>query len=465
MRISCSAMRGPIDTGTRPRARLRETAGRSPALVAILFALLALAAALWFLFARSAAPSVPWVPRHEATHEATVRSSAPELATTARSSAAPELVPTTNELAPADRERPSSFSGHFVFEDGSVPPEMSFGMEVWPRDRSVTASCPREIRERTDAQARFVVEGLCPGAYVIQPAISGLPRIQGTVQVPASGMRVELSGYLVRVRVLTRDGTPAPGSDIQHSYVRPASTDSGVRTSRWDRRADEKGEAWFGLPELGTCTLSAFLGLDTALAHEVVLSGPSRIVDVTLQLAPASSGAALRVEVSDCASPKVLVQDFCIELLDPETRAQVARPCTQDDQPAQAFTDLRPGRYIARPVLKYLGRPVLYRLSKPAAEAVVELVEGRETSLRLCVELGGRLSVMIQDGDAQAAPDTAVPTTLMLEPDGDTPPLRLLFRTPDDTGVTVSDLALGTERVTENVLVPGTYTLVASAKG
>lgn len=31
--------------------------------------------------------------------------------------------------------------------------------------------------------------------------------------------------------------------------------------------------------------------------------------------------------------------------------------------------------------------------------------------------------------------------------------------------MTVGDLALGTERVTENVLVPGTYTLVASAKG
>ena len=183
-----------------------------------------------------------------------------------------------------------------------------------------------------------------------------------------------------------------------------------------------------------------------------------------LILVPASVGASLRVDLRDCSSPEVAVQDYCIELFDLETNARVARFCSEDGLITQLFTDLKPGRFQARAVAKTVGQPVYYRPFSPFPDAMIDLVAGREATLRMCVDLGGRLAVRIR-GETDAAEDPQVQARVEVVNDSDHKATKLAFRTPDATGVKV-DASLGfTERTTETVLARGTYTLTATADG
>ena len=180
-------------------------------LVVLLITLAAVLAGLWFLFAGPRASSAPSDPQRAPAAEPSARPAEVDLEAPSRSEVVPADPATGGTAtAPTRSEALTRFSGRFVFEDGSIPPEMGFRMEIDPRDASEGQDCLRRIRERTDAQAAFVVEGLCPGAYTIQPGISGLPRVEGTVQVPATGARVVLSGYLLRVRVRARRRHASP---------------------------------------------------------------------------------------------------------------------------------------------------------------------------------------------------------------------------------------------------------------
>ena len=468
-------MRAPSERTTPLAPARAETAGRSRALVLLLVALAAVLAAAWLLFARPNPPSVGLDPPRAKEPELPARVPDVVLESASRSTAvipreAPDpvivrgnvIVLNEGEFAPA----PPRFSGQFVFEDGSIPPEMSFGMEADSLLGAGAPDCARKTWERTDSQARFSVEGLCAGTYAISPGISGLPRLQHRFLMPSSGVRVVLEGYLLRVRTLKRDGTPAVGATIEVQYVQPAVDGRDPATARWDRPSDRQGEAWFGLPAPGACTVSAFQGLETALAHEVELSGPSRVVDAPLVLAAASSGAVLRVEMRGCGSSGLAVEDYCIELLDPATGTQAARLCTNDARPQQVFAELRPGRFQARAVPKFLGRPVFYRPEIPARETALELFEGRETTLKLCVELGGRLYVLVHAGNGRAETDSALQALLEVEREDGSDRQRLNFRAPTETGVKFEfALPFGTDRATENVLEPGTYTLTTRAAG
>jgi hypothetical protein len=397
---------------------------------------------------------------------------ADEFATSTRSSAAIAEIGESVVVPPEVRPSisPNRFSGHFVFEDGSIPPEMSFRFEAYPPAPTAIEGCDFEARGRTDAKGKFAVDGLCHGGYVITPNLSGLPRVQGIYDVPAENMRVVLGGYLIRARVMGVDGVPKPDGDVFLTYVQAPAEGRPERRSRLDRRSDAAGEAWFGLPEHGSCTLSASLGGDRSKEHEIQLWGESRILEVTLVLDDPIPRASLRVELRDCADPSVLVKDFCVDVVAAETEVQLRRLCAEGARDP-VFTNLGAGSFRVCAVDRVTGSTVYYRSIVAAEGHAVELVEGRETTIELCVRLGGRISVAIDERPEDTDRQNFV--TCALEGSGGEAPSPLWFRVPDQRrGTSNGEVTVSQELwaddgscTSHEVFDPGTYTLIARGEG
>jgi hypothetical protein len=360
-----------------------------------------------------------------------------------------------------------------------VPPEATF--EVWiagfdpEREGGVTQesnapkdACHRSAVGRTTQAGTFDIDGLCPGSYSIRfTSIPGLAQIDGFFPVPADNVRIVLPGYLVRVNSVDAARRPVPLATIAAKFTRdpdpsvpaPAPLFCQISTDR-----DAEGLLYF--PDPGTLTIAARQGIQYSDQDTISLLGTSRTIAHALVLDKAYAGAILRVSIRDCDEPAAIVSDYCLTLHGLEHDSTELRVCSEAADVDGAIRHLRPGHYLAESAMRYFGPPAFYLKQQPAERTPIELSDGQETSVELCVHLGGRISLRLTEADATETTPTIVSVQVDLESAAGTLVTHLDFRQPDASGVTVErSVPLGTERMTENVIAPGDYFVAARAEG
>jgi len=406
---------------------------------------------------------------------------------------APLSLPQSSGRSPADPQGPaesgsrnagspaspneSPSSGLFVFSDGSSPPEMTF--EVCPlrvveaseraeliqksREADLLGTTREWAIERSRADGTFVLERMKPGQYaVVLRTFAGLGPVVRPLELPAVHAPVHLDGYLVRFFVHDASGAPIQNADLGLSYVMNGkANESRVLPAR----TDKDGLAHIALRDAGECVVSASVGLSRSEEIVFVLQGPSHVQAVDVPVGRRHLGGSLIVDVRSCDNPQVRVLDYCIALYAIGASEPVARQCSKDTGGCDPFEDLAPGDYLAQAVPKYSGRPVFYLPTPNEGGTRVVVREGLVSTADLCVKLGGRLSVEIDDGSQTQSVGAAEYSVTVREGDvgADIP---ITFRTPDDTGVTVSRYLLPrVPLMSETVLRPGNYVLTVSHEG
>lgn len=375
---------------------------------------------------------------------------------------------------------PSLTNGRFAFADGSIPPELNF--EVYAlelaaaEDRAAllakaeeahqAGQCRNCMLERSLSDGTFTLSNLCPGVYGVRlRSHAGLGLVSGTFRVPDDSPHLILSGYLVQAYVEDSKNRPIGDAVVNARYTRIDTVDGTSRDSILTARSNEFGLAHFGLPAAGNCELSATKGLETSATQNIALDGPSRVERVRLALEPVYWGAALRVQLRPCNESAVLLSNYCIVLSDEPSGDPIARLCSSEDKPIDVFRGLKPGMYFARAMPTHSSKPEFY-LELPEGKAwKVELRDNEESVLAECLELGGRVSILLRDEGARA--DSApVNFRVCATVDGSDECRPLQFRRPNATGVSVLYvIQAGETLVSENVLSPGLYEVLVSGPG
>jgi hypothetical protein len=383
-----------------------------------------------------------------------------------------EPASTTKELA----KDGAVFSGRFRFADGSTPPKLTFELFLRLPDGSsdpsgrledlrraeLAGGCHPRAIESTDDHGKFLVDGLCPGSYaMVLTTFSGLGVVDGVYSVPGQDVDITLGGYLLEVHSVDPGGAMLGESVVTGEYLRDP--DAGERRSapaHWGGKSDAHGIAFFAFPAPGRCTFRARKGLEVSEETTILLQGPSRVVDSTLRLNKAGNGAALRLVLHGCAPFNSAITDYCFTISDANSRTQFARICSESAEADGVFRNLPAGTFVLEVVPRYGGAPSFYMRGQGLAQGPVTLIDDRETSVDLCLQLGGRISLLIASDDHDAHTESAAQVTAVLWTSDQTGVVFLSFREPDSTGITVSrTIPLGVRRLTETVIEEGTYFL------
>lgn len=355
-------------------------------------------------------------------------------------------------------------SGSVAFDDGSVPPPLvltvrSVASPTGP-DESLEVpeqGCRSAAAVITDARGAFTAQALCEGRYVLSVGM-GLPPLDATCPVPGDPVQVRLGGYLVRVVVRDEGDRPLARAVLSGEFVPDPSGAGDARTRRLASATDDRGECLLGFSGSG---LARFRVLREGLLadDELRLTGPSGFLTRVVTLRPGAAGD-VRVLVSECERSGVPVTDYCLNLHDAASGTGLRRICSEDLDAGGVARGVLAGRYLVDLDHRYVG-PVDYLLTGPEVRAVpLEVRAGSETTLELCVPLGGRLSVRVEGPGGGEHP--ARVSVRGEEPEW----TELAFREPDETGVTRHhELPLGIEWVTFDVLSVGPRQLRVEAEG
>jgi hypothetical protein len=374
------------------------------------------------------------------------------------------------------------FSGRFKFADGSIPPKMTFQVIAHRPDEEpnvpkvmeearradVTGSCHPWAIDHTDNDGHFAVAGLCPEKYsVVLETFSGLGAVDGVYSVPSQDAEIILGGYLLKVRVVDQDGGMVGESVVTTEYNRDA--EPGQEPSapaHLHVKGDQQGIAFLSLPDPGRCTLRARNGVQVSDDTTIVLQGPSRIVESTLQVYKAGNGAALRVTLHGCAPSNAVITEYCFTILDAKSLTQVARLCSENADADGAFRDLPTGSFVMEVVPRYSGPPSFYVKDREPVRKPVTLVENQEASIDFCLKLGGRISLLITRDEKSAPAESIAHAEAALSALDGTGPRPLSFRETTPDGITVSRaIPFGIRRLSETIIEDGSYYLDVTGDG
>jgi len=377
---------------------------------------------------------------------------------------------------------PEILSGRVKFADGSPPPELTLQATLVPIDDQLgfadliarSQASERLGKGRTWASARtevdgsFSFDGLKAGRYSLSLGThSGLGILNVTGLAPSVGNEFVLPGYVLTVRVVASDGTDCKNAMVSAVYQRdPDEFKSNYPPILLTSAADENARYAFCLPASGECAVTARSGDLSATSEKVVLRGGPSVVTSTVLLEGISGSASLLVNVRECGSAGSLVPVYCIALLDSITHEMLVRACSEDANAAGIIEHLPPGHYDAIVVDRFRDPPALYECNASPVAVPVELRDGGETTLDLCVRLGGRLSLSVTNGDGQQ--QTTQPREVRAElevPDGG-PALKLYFRDPYEGGMRILDgVVPGQELVSTRLFESGTYNVLLQVPG
>lgn len=374
-----------------------------------------------------------------------------------------------------------AFSGRFRFADGSAPPEMSFEVyaELAGSERAALGQfrkdseqaeregrCRRWASASTDSAGRFSIPGLCAGRYRVRlDTEPNLAVVDTTFSVPIDDAVIRLDGYALHVVTVDAQDRPLPFLRLTGRVTIDASTEAPqAKSYPIDTKTDESGERWLCQREPGSATFRAVNGLLSSLPETIALTGPSCSRTVRVVLSEMQRGASLRAIVRDCDQPGIEIDDYCLNLYPPERSEWLVRLCTEDLDKDRLFHDVPPGPYSVRLDHRYAGVLDFVLDARNQPRATLELKSDVQSTLELCAHFGGRIALLATDDRRAGAEETlSIEASLIGASDGR--PIRLSFRAPDATGVTVDGLLpIGVERATENVLPEGTYDLSIDSK-
>ena len=241
-----------------------------------------------------------------------------------------------------------------------------------------------------------------------------------------------LDGYLLELLTVDALAHPVPHADVVVIYVPvPNAANETSQATRLTARARDDGTAMFCVPRAGACSIHAVTGVQYSSELALALDGPSGRIRRTIALDREYEGASLRVSLVSCGSSAIPVDDYCLNLFGAVGGEQAFRLCSDAVEPDGTFKSLRPGHYLVEAAPRYVGPPVFYIASTQSERTPVELVDRRETTLRICVHLGGRLAVLVK-GEKAAESDERQATMEVLPVDSFTP-IHLAFREPIPT--------------------------------
>lgn len=383
---------------------------------------------------------------------------------------------------PGDPSHLAVLAGRVEFADGTASPVLTLQARRLPMDEKqgfadLTARSDESERSgtgrtwastRTDSDGGFVFSGLRAGYYYLSLGThSGLGGVDGTYAAPSSRNRVILQGYVLRVRAIGRDGAEFSNAVITAQYQRDSDEfEQGYPLVQLTSDTDEQGRHLFCLPAPGECTVTSHSGDLSAVSDAIALRGAQCCIDSTLVMEGAPGNGALRISVRTCDPAGTAVSAYCIALLDPKTHDRLLRICSENAGPDGAIRNLPPGRYLAIVADRFIDPPALYFCDATSSPAAVELRDGGEINLELCVKLGGRISLSVTSDGRQQAGATPIEVRAELEGSDGGAPTRVYFRDPYEGGMRILEgVVPGKKRVSTELLAEGTYNLLLRVPG
>jgi hypothetical protein len=377
-------------------------------------------------------------------------------------------------------ERAARLSGHFVFPDGSIPPDMSFqvveadGLEgksiltlqhEAERARQL-GECVHWATDRSRPDGGFDVAGLCPGPYRISPSTyPGLSTRDALFQAPAEGVRVLLSGYILSVSVVQPPAVPVQGATVVAVLTQAGSSpEESAQARRLVATTDAQGRAFLCIPEPGEVRLHATSGIQYTTESMLRVDGDSGVIQQTLVLDHEHLGALLRVSLRSCDASATVIEHYCLSFYDAASGERSFRLCSEEIGDDGTFKGVRPGKYLVEASPRYTDPPVSYVPTVAGNRVAVELVDRQSSTLAFCVALGGRIALLVRCKSITSGNE--VPATVEYAPYDSDSWAMLLFRHADATGVVVSPtIPPNVRRATERVLEPGSYRVRVKIEG
>lgn len=370
-----------------------------------------------------------------------------------------------------------SISGVVSFVDGSIPPPLGLRLSLYkdeadqvivPRNRvDPNHPCQPEVVVDTGADGRFWASGLCPGRYrasTVPPTSIGVA--DGLFAVPSKDVSVVLPGYLLIVRTIEPAGHPIGKAYISAEYLRDGSYHyPDPKPIMLRRTTDESGYCYLWLPDPGEVLLQV-LGLGPESQPDLVsLRNAPGVVRKQLLLPGMPARADLRLSLSSCDVLHGPIRDYWVHLEDPSTGRYMLLLRSEDAVDGGLFRGIPPGRYRVSPVPRYSGNPAYYIPQPGASSPLIELEDGKEGLVSICLPVGGRLLLLARSQGEKGSVSTSDVRVAIVTSAG-VAAKWLNFRQPDATGVTIdARLPLGVERLSEDVLEPGKYVLRVTADG
>lgn len=127
---------------------------------------------------------------------------------------------------------------------------------------------------------------------------------------------------------------------------------------------------------------------------------------------------------------------------------------------------MAPGKYLAVVADRFVDPPALYFSDAKFTPVAIELHDGKESNLELCVRMGGRISLAaIGDGLPVAGRESSLVTAELLASEGSAPS-PVYFRAPYEGGMKILDaVAPGKQHMSTELFAEGTYTLLLQVPG
>lgn len=364
-----------------------------------------------------------------------------------------------------------TLAGSIEFVDGSVPPPVLLKLVRYEDDATATephpaadVDCVHEIHVPTGVDGRFEAAGLCAGQYRAEAVLPQTMYANGLFEVPTRDARYVFQGYLLIARTVDSNRAPIRGVHIAVEYQQdPDSNRPDPRVVTWSRVTDSEGSFWQWLPEPGDVRLRV-LGLGPEAPVDVVsLRRTPGVVreDVWVPVMPGR--ADLRVELTACGPDGAAIRDYCFLLQEVGSTSEALRFCSETADGA-VFRSIPPGRYRVTPISRNFGKPPAYYRESADLGWDIALEAGREALLARCVDLGGRVLMLVRP-DPPGSTSKSVEVDL-LDDNGDVVE-KVSFRDPQLSGGLQLSLGLptGVERLTDTLLDPGTHTLRVRAPG
>jgi hypothetical protein len=448
-------------------ARLGAMSRRSQLPLAAI-ALAALLLIAWIVSTRadSASKFTPTQPVANVVEASPSTSSPVDVASPARALAAEALVvPTPPAVAPSIAEAAIApcLAGVLVLADGTPAPPCRLRFTTWLRDQQtyVTSS---NVFVGTDDSGRFATSELCTGSYIAWlDTLGGNLHVNGIIDAPATDLRLVVPGYLMRIRVLDLQHRPVADAAVTAEWLAdPIPGRRAPSRARLERTTDALGDAWLHLSDPGAAFVRATRGKLASATDEVNLRDASGLMTHELVLTEDRRVARFQLVVQTCAVPHVPIRDYCVVFDHFDTGIRALR-ITSEQVPADGvLEELAVGKYRVRLMPRYLGEPAYYpdRYDTPSVEFVA--TDDGLGRLELCTELQGRIALRVDVPEASAGLEARA--SLLI--DGAMPKRPMWFRIADEGGVTTGEsLPVGVERLSEDVVAPGSYVLRVSAPG
>ncbi len=332
-------------------------------------------------------------------------------------------------------------SGVAVFPDGTPAP----GIQVEARrDEGVRRKAAEPGltggETWTDAEGRFEIGGLQPGAYHVTPRIPDGHRQRVRCSTPDTNVRLLVPHHRIRVLVRDKAGRPLPGADVCVHRLRPDGYES---SSAGPVGTSQASISWWEPPgtqlDLGARLPGMIATETTRTVREDVWSED---VVLTLENPPRPwGGVRVRVTPPD----DVAVGHFWVSLATPRTGFHVST--RTNPQKDGSYGPFPPGRWrlSVQPMSGSSGVNAFWF----ADRKIVEVTAGAVTDVHVRPAIGGRVRVLMRAN--------------VITDDDDQPRATL---TPTAPGEHEEDIWAGWEEPElSGLLRPGTWTVRSSTDG